>query len=838
MSFNKAFEHLMQAEGGYANSKHDRGGETFYGISSKYYPNEVRNIKRMVDSGQDPSEYVRGFYKREFWDASGAEDIGNPSLQLAYFDTAVNSGIGKAKELLQNASSTNDFLDKRQEFVNQIIENDPSQAEFQNGWRNRIDGLRESDAPAYSQEDILAEIARREGEEQPQEMPYSQDEILAEIERREQEQYSPLQSAGLGLAQGASWGFADEVGSYAKGLYDGVTNLSVDAGIQGYKDAMQESQNALQSAQEQNPGSYLTGEIVGNLAGFGGVAKAAPGAVKGLANFAKKGKAQTAATALGTGGISGGVYGAGTGEGTLGERAENALVLGRYGAAGGLAGAGVGAVAGKGLNALNRKFTLTERVQNLIGKKNLPAPTSNPNTPTKIQKATPDGYTLPKGAATEDVDLMRVEEAARQGNLGQEAQAAITQVDQQFQDQVQKAVKGFAGNSDELSDDIIAKATNQVRRRFNAQKALQNKLMNARNDAIGRSKVYKGYTQSTLLKDVQEITTDPEFSASMAMAGDENAIKKSLVFLNDILKKDGDSIRFADLAGWRSALGKINPASPEYQISKPIRAAYDNWLENINRNAIKAGDDELVDKIFKANKAYKDFKETFGTNKFRGQSKILEDILQKDELTPYQLKSMIMGASSKGKATSGQVVKRLINTLPEARQEAFKTDLRKGLFASVLEDSTDEMGNIKLGKLKSELVKLKKNEAFHRYLANGQMKQDLNELTFNLEKYIKAQSRKDVYAPSAPAVARYASAILQKLSMIPTGAGNLILRPAAGAIDSGAENLTRTKGKKILFEQSLKDIKDKLINESKSTAKIYGASAGGVGAAGTVNPGD
>ena len=150
-NFDQFFNQLMQAEGGYANNPFDRGGETFAGVSSKYFPRDVANLKLISQSGRDTTPYLRDFYKREFWDKSGAENVPE-EMRLAYADTAVNSGIGTAKRMLGESGSLEDLLDNRQQFVNQIVANDPTQAEFQEGWENRIEGLRENPSITLSED--------------------------------------------------------------------------------------------------------------------------------------------------------------------------------------------------------------------------------------------------------------------------------------------------------------------------------------------------------------------------------------------------------------------------------------------------------------------------------------------------------------------------------------------------------------------------------------------------------------------------------------------------------------------------------------------------------------
>ena len=59
MMFEEAFQILMDHEGGYANAKYDRGGETKYGISKRQYPDlDIENLTL---------EQARSIYFKDYW---------------------------------------------------------------------------------------------------------------------------------------------------------------------------------------------------------------------------------------------------------------------------------------------------------------------------------------------------------------------------------------------------------------------------------------------------------------------------------------------------------------------------------------------------------------------------------------------------------------------------------------------------------------------------------------------------------------------------------------------------------------------------------------------------
>ncbi len=91
LTFDQAFDRLIDHEGGYVFDPRDPGGETKYGISKRSYP--ALNIKSL------DLETAKAIYRKDFWDPLG--DACHPSIKFQAFDFAVNSGIQTAIRKLQ-----------------------------------------------------------------------------------------------------------------------------------------------------------------------------------------------------------------------------------------------------------------------------------------------------------------------------------------------------------------------------------------------------------------------------------------------------------------------------------------------------------------------------------------------------------------------------------------------------------------------------------------------------------------------------------------------------------------------------------------------------------------
>lgn len=151
---------------------------------------------------------------------------------------------------------------------------------------------------------------------------------------------SPALGTLRNVAQGATFGFADEIEAAGAGLGGGIAALTqgenpMEQARESYAQHLPQVRQETSKYREQNPVSSLAGELVGG-AGTG-LAKA------GAAGIGKaKSIGQALSSGAVTGAATGAAYGAGTAEGGLGERAQGAA---EGAALGGLTG---GALSGAG----------------------------------------------------------------------------------------------------------------------------------------------------------------------------------------------------------------------------------------------------------------------------------------------------------------------------------------------------------------------------------------------------------------------------------------------------------------------------------------------------------
>lgn len=168
MKVQTLIKDVLEKEGGYVNDPDDRGGPTNKGITlatlSRHLgrPATVSELKNMSD------EMLFEIYERDYYLAPRLDSLPD-DIQPFMFDCSVNHGPGSAIKMLQRVCNAARFgpldvdgmlgpltrkaiskaaeemgpwlvkalVEERRMVYNKIVESDPSQKKFLNGWLNR-----------------------------------------------------------------------------------------------------------------------------------------------------------------------------------------------------------------------------------------------------------------------------------------------------------------------------------------------------------------------------------------------------------------------------------------------------------------------------------------------------------------------------------------------------------------------------------------------------------------------------------------------------------------------------------------------------------------------------
>jgi lysozyme family protein len=101
-AFEWAVEHTLKAEGVFSNHRWDPSGKTKYGITDAV----ARRHGHRVEDLTVPQ--ATAIYRSDYWNALGLDRIAAASWRVAMelFDTAVNTGPGRATKIAQEALAT------------------------------------------------------------------------------------------------------------------------------------------------------------------------------------------------------------------------------------------------------------------------------------------------------------------------------------------------------------------------------------------------------------------------------------------------------------------------------------------------------------------------------------------------------------------------------------------------------------------------------------------------------------------------------------------------------------------------------------------------------------
>lgn len=128
----QAIDYVIGIEGGYV--PNDAGkGETKYGINKSANPD--------VDVANLTPDQARKIYEERYWNKVVTSDM-PADMSIVAFDAAVNQGVGWTQEALKQAGGdVGKFLQLRRDRYIAIAQNDPTKAQYLDGWLNRLDKL-------------------------------------------------------------------------------------------------------------------------------------------------------------------------------------------------------------------------------------------------------------------------------------------------------------------------------------------------------------------------------------------------------------------------------------------------------------------------------------------------------------------------------------------------------------------------------------------------------------------------------------------------------------------------------------------------------------------------
>ena len=173
-NFKIAYDKTAKFEGGYANHPNDKGGETYKGIARNFFPKwkgwkvidtldkkDVKKLNTILANDTKMQEWVHLFYQDNFWSQIRGNEIQDQEVANNIYDFAVNSGVSRAIKYMQMVlgvevdgkfgpvtlgklntfgavTFVNKYKKERLDFLNKVVQNNPSQKTFMAGWTSRV----------------------------------------------------------------------------------------------------------------------------------------------------------------------------------------------------------------------------------------------------------------------------------------------------------------------------------------------------------------------------------------------------------------------------------------------------------------------------------------------------------------------------------------------------------------------------------------------------------------------------------------------------------------------------------------------------------------------------
>lgn len=163
-NFNVVLDYVFEHEGGYTNDAADAGGPTNYGITIFDVSEFLGRKATAADVKKLTKTQARGIYRNKYWDKMAGDEL-PAGVDYAVVDFGINSGVSRSVKYTQRIVGVvddgrmgpvtvaaiqaydpvkliNELLDRREQFLREVIAARPSQAVFRRGWFRRTAEVR------------------------------------------------------------------------------------------------------------------------------------------------------------------------------------------------------------------------------------------------------------------------------------------------------------------------------------------------------------------------------------------------------------------------------------------------------------------------------------------------------------------------------------------------------------------------------------------------------------------------------------------------------------------------------------------------------------------------
>lgn len=513
--------------------------------------------------------------------------------------------------------------------------------------------------------------------------------------------------------QGLTFGFGDEISDRV-----GAFGASLATG-EKYDDLLTEARantkQRLPAQFKENPLTSIASNVIGGgITGGAGVRalqSANPLLAGALQNYAG---ANPYTAAAGISVASGALYGAGTGSGSLKERAPDALLGGGLGLLAGPASTYVGR---NYIAPLASKVGSSSPVQFLTQSlsKNPPVAAAEQSLVSEnpfaanLLKQNGEYFSKTAGQRTQNANLQRLENDARAGTLTKESENAIRQADVQqnreFYSYINNLTKGLDKGGDpnvliEGVSDVIKKSAKTANAGVNSAYDLAREGKGVKIDS---SDIRQG-----LWSNIAGIRRENVYDLSQ-MPKATGVIKRLAGYSRQGADSNISSVKLGELENWRkqatNALNSSQDPTERRFLGQMVRG-YDDFMENTAANAIDIGDANAIKAFRDAVSQRRNYGQLFESNKF------VNDIVTGQKSIDDTVKSLMGTGAIKGRTEMANNLDAILkasgggsHNVQDDLRQAFTLNAFKRSIAGY-EPNNPNVEMISPAKLKTELENL------------------------------------------------------------------------------------------------------------------------------------
>lgn len=393
------------------------------------------------------------------------------------------------------------------------------------------------------------------------------------------------------------------------------------------------------------------------------------------------------------GGLAAGTVGAvhGAGKGIGEERKTNAFTGGITAAPFGVLGSAAADIIGFGVG---RALPLAKRAATLFNRRGQSGANihfGNPSGNLNNQSFPLSNEIIPltKGQSTQDAATQALEYGAQAGSYGDEAQKLALESRDIQSDAAKNVLSSIAGTeltpgSGLNSAEALKNALSQSYKASKAKTAQAYKDVSELS-ADGQLRIAGDYITNTMVPALDDFAKRGFDGRAFDLMSPKMSNAKRLYdqFAKFKNLKNVKTVDFFRMEDWRGRLSQgireADKGSPEKAFLSGMLERYDRVMQQLPREAILNGDENIISAMEKARISRKEQSVLFE------RSKLVKDILQNDDLTNEQFYNTLSSLGNK----SGTYVRDMLRTAAKDpdKQAALQTQIKQSIFGSILDKS-------------------------------------------------------------------------------------------------------------------------------------------------------